>query len=59
MSFRTVVITKRCKLDLKIGYIVIRDEAETKKIFLNEISTLILETTAISITTALLCELIN
>ncbi len=59
MSFRTVVITKRCKLDLKIGYIVIRDEVETKKIFLNEISTLILETTAISITTALLCELIK
>lgn len=59
MSFRTVIITKRCKLDLKIGYIVIRDELETKKIFLNEISTLILESTAISITTALLCELIK
>lgn len=59
MSFRTVVVTKRCKLDLKIGYIVIRDEAQTQKIFLNEISTLVLETTAISITSALLCELVK
>lgn len=57
MSFRTVVITKRCKLDLKIGYMVIRDEVETKKIFINEISTLIIENTAISLTAALLCEL--
>ncbi len=57
MSFRTVVITNRCKLDLKIGYLVIRDEFNTTKIFINEISTLILESTAISITTALLCEL--
>ena len=57
MSFRTVVITNRCKLDLKIGYLVIRNEFNTTKIFIDEISTLILESTAISITTALLCEL--
>ena len=57
MSFRTIVITKRCKLDLKLGYLVVRDELETTKIYINEISTLILESTAISITTALLCEL--
>lgn len=57
MNFRTIVITKRCKLDLKLGYLVVRDELETTKIYINEISTLILESTAISITTALLCEL--
>lgn len=57
MSFRTVVIRKRSKLDLKANYLVVRDEYNTTKVFINEISTLILESTAISITTALLCEL--
>jgi len=42
MSWRTVVIANRCKLDLKMGYMVIRGE-ETKRIFLDEISVLIIE----------------
>ena len=37
MSWRIVVISKRCKLDLKMGYMVIRSE-ETKRIYLDEIS---------------------
>ncbi len=58
MSFRTVVVTKRCKLEYKLGYMVCRGE-ETKKIYLPEISTLMVESTAVSMTAALLAELIK
>lgn len=56
MGWRTVVVSKRCKLEYKLGYLVCRGE-QLKKVFLNEISTLIVESTAVSLTTALLCEL--
>lgn len=56
MSFRVVVISSSAKLDLKFNTLVIRNE-EITKIHLSEIAVLILESTAISITTALLCEL--
>ncbi len=56
MSWRVVAITKRCKLDLRLNYLVVRGD-ETLRIHLSEISTLIIETTTVSITTALLCEL--
>lgn len=56
MSWRTVVITKTCKLDYKMGYMVVRSE-DTKRILLDEISILIIENTAISITGCLLAEL--
>ena len=53
MSWRTVVITKRCKLDVKLGYLVVRDD-ETSKIFLDEIALLVIENPAISLTVCLL-----
>lgn len=56
MSWRTVVITKRCKLDFKMGYMVVRSD-ETQRIFLDEVSVLIIENTAVSITACLLNEL--
>lgn len=58
MSFRTVVITSSSKLDLKLNALVIRNE-EITKIHLSEIAVLILESTAISLTTALLSELVK
>ncbi len=58
MSWRVVVITGRCKLEYRLGYLVCRGE-ETKKIFMDEIDTLVVESTAVSITSALLCELIK
>lgn len=58
MSFRTVVVKDRCKLDLKMNYMVCRKPEEIK-VFIPEISVLILESTAISLTTALLSELIK
>lgn len=56
MSWRTVVITKRAKLDLELGYMVVRAE-ETVKIHLSELSILVIESTAVSLTASLLSEL--
>ena len=58
MSWRIVVITKMAKLDLQLGFLVVRGE-ETIKIHLSEISTLIIENTAVSLTASLLAELIK
>lgn len=58
MGFRTVVIKNRSKLDLSLGYLVCRGEDEVK-IFIPEISVLILEPTAISITSSVISELIK
>lgn len=58
MSWRTVVIASRCKLDYKMGFMVVRAE-ETKKIFLDEIAVLLIENPAVSLTGCLLealCE---
>lgn len=56
MSWRTIVISKSAKLDYQMGYMVVRQEATTK-IHLGEIAVVIIETTAVSLTAALLCEL--
>ncbi|WP_314971385.1 type II CRISPR-associated endonuclease Cas1 [Peptostreptococcus stomatis] len=57
MSWRTVVIRSRAKLDYKMNYLVVRKLEETSKIFIDEIHTLIIESTAVSLTAALLNEL--
>ena len=56
MSWRTVVIANRCKLDLKMGCMVVRGE-ETKRVFIDEIAMLIIENTAVSLTAALIAAL--
>lgn len=58
MSWRIVVITGVAKLDLKMGFLVVRKESTTR-IHLSEIHTVMIESTAVSVTTALLSELIN
>ena len=58
MGFRIVTIKSRSKLDLKLNYLVCRGEVETR-VFIPEISFLILESTAISLTAALISELIK
>ena len=58
MSWRVVVISKRAKLDYQLGYMVVRSE-EITKIHLGEISTVLVESTAVSITTSLMAELIK
>ena len=58
MSWRIVVITNRAKLDYKVGCMEIRTDKITK-IHLSEISTLVIESTAVSITTSLISELVK
>lgn len=56
MGFRTVIVNSRCKLEFRLNYLIIRGEKE-RRIILNEINTLIVQSTAVSLTAALLCEL--
>ncbi|MDK4501354.1 type II CRISPR-associated endonuclease Cas1 [Fusobacterium necrophorum] len=58
MSWRIVVISNVAKLDLKLNHLVVRKEKMTK-ILLSEIHTLIIESTAVSMTAALLVELMK
>ena len=58
MSWRIIVISKRAKLDYKLDHMVIRKD-DVLKIHLSEISMLIIESTEVSLTTALLSELIR
>lgn len=58
MSWRTVVISSRCKLDTKMGYLVVRGE-ETHRIFLDEIAILLIENPAVSLTGCLLEALVE
>lgn len=58
MSWRTVVVSKSAKMDYQMGFMVVRQE-ETTKIFMKDISTVIIETTAVSITGTLLCEMMK
>lgn len=56
MSWRTVVITQSAKLDYQLGFMIVRG-MELHKIHLSEIQTLILSSTSVSLTVALLSEL--
>lgn len=56
MSWRTVVISKNAKLDYQLGYLVVRNQ-DVVKIHISEIAVLIIETTSVALTVALLCEL--
>ncbi|MCR6546738.1 type II CRISPR-associated endonuclease Cas1 [Dehalobacterium formicoaceticum] len=58
MSWRIVVISQRAKLDLKLNYLVVRGDTVTK-IHLGEISILMIENTAVSLTASLLSELMK
>lgn len=57
MSWRIVSVSSLSKLDYKMGYLVVRNREATTRIHLSEISILLLESTAISLTAYLLREL--
>ena len=59
MSWRTIVVSGYAKLDYKMEYLVIRKTDETKRVHLSEIGVLIVESTAVSLTSALLCEMMK
>ena len=58
-GWRIIVVTGRGKLDLRYNSISIRRDNRTDFIYIGEVNTLILETTTISITAALMCELVK
>lgn len=53
MSWRTIVISSRCKLDTRMGYLMIRGE-DVHRVFLDEIGMLIIENPAVSLTGCLI-----
>lgn len=59
MGFRAIVISKQSKLEFRQNYLVIRTKEGIQRIYISEISLLLIEHTAISITAVLLQELIN
>lgn len=52
------MVTRTAKLDLQLGFLVVRSD-ETIKIHLSEIGMLIVESTAVSLTASLLAELVK
>ena len=57
MSWRVVVIHNTAKLDLQLGYLVVRSDMNTTKIHISEIGLLLIESTSVSLTVGLLAEL--
>lgn len=58
MGFMTVIVNSRAKLEFRLNFMIVRGENE-KRIFIDEINTLIVQSTAVSLTAALLSELIR
>lgn len=58
MSWRTVVINSRAKLTYKNGYLVVRGE-DVRMVHLSEINTIIINSTAVAITSYLVNELLS
>ena len=56
---RTIVITERCKLDLRYNNMNIRKNESLKQVNISEIGVLLIESTSVSITSALLSELMK
>lgn len=57
MSFRSVVVKERCKLEYSLNYLICRKGLEESRIFIDEIKNLIIESTQVCITSALLVVL--
>lgn len=59
MAFRTVIIENRCKLEYSLNYLVCRKDNEEKKVLLDEIKTLVINSLQVSITTSLIAMLME
>lgn len=55
MTWRTVVVAHRAKIDYTMGYMVVRGQ-EQHRVFLDEVGTVMIESTAVSLTAAWLSE---
>lgn len=56
MAFRTVIVNDRCKLEYSLNYLVCRKENDVKRVLLDEIKILIINSTQVSITSSLIAE---
>ena len=59
MSWRTVIVSSHAKLDLQVGFMQIRGDDGVRRVILDEIDVLMIESTAVSLTAALLAELVE
>lgn len=59
MAFRTVTVSNRCKLELRLGYLVCRKENDEIKVLLDEIKLLIIDSTLVNMSSALIVELMK
>ncbi len=59
MSWRTIVIANTAKLDYQMGFMVVRGTDSVKKVHLGEVHTIVVESTSVSLTAALLAEAIK
>lgn len=59
MSFRTIVIESRCKLEYSLNYLVCRKGNDELKVSLDEIKNIIVNSTQVSITTSLIAECLD
>ncbi len=57
MAYRNVIITQRCKLEYSLNYLICRKGMEEKKILLDEIKTIVIQSTQVVITTSLITML--
>ena len=57
MGFRIVVVNSRAKLDYKMNYLVVRTDEKITRVHLDEISVLMIESTAVALTAYLIAEL--
>lgn len=57
MAFRALVIDSHCKLEYSLGYLVFRTAEETKRVILDEVRTIVINSPMVSMTAALLIEL--
>lgn len=56
MSWRTIIVSNKCKLSYKNNYLIIRNE-EIQMVHLSEINIVVIDSTQVSITTYLISEL--
>lgn len=59
MAFRTLVISSHSKIEYSLNYFVFRNAEGVKRVHLDEVSTVIFESTNISITSSILVEMLK
>lgn len=58
MGWRTIIVAERAKIDYRMGYMVVRGEAQ-HRVFMDEIRMVIVESTSVSLTAAWMNECIR